>query len=111
MADIAKLTKAEKIFLAGCIKKIILGDGVTNKEENEELNLIIDTDFNDFDARLAEFENKIAEEEDFIKMATGIKGKPARTVILNVIQDLAMHGGFVNQSGNGLLSELKEVWM
>lgn len=110
MADIAKLSKPEKIFLAGCIKKIILGDGVTNLEENEELNAIIEQDFSDFDKRLVEFEDKVKEEEDFLAMAATVKGKASRTVILNVIHDLSMHGGFVKKSEDGLLEELKEAW-
>ncbi len=110
MAEISKLSKQEKIFLAGCIKRIILTDGIGNTDEQEDLNQIIAKDFADFDARLVDFENKVSEHEDFLDMARSIKAKSTRDLILNVIHELSLHGAIANRSENEILADLKEVW-
>jgi hypothetical protein len=110
MAEIKSLSTREKAFLAGCIKMIILSDGIVNNDENEELNLIIAKEFEDFDERLVDFENEVKEEEDFLKMAHSVKNDGTRELILEIVHELALHGGFVNRSESSLLSKLEGVW-
>ena len=108
---VTKLSDDEKLFLAGCIKSIILADGTIESEEIDDLNkLTEELGFNDFEEKLEAFENKVHDSEMFWEMAAKIEGKEVRDIILKVMQELSLQDGFTEKVEEKLLSKLIEIW-
>lgn len=110
MANIEKLNAHEKMFLAGCIESIMLADGVSSKEEIGGLNTIVSNDFPDFDERLAEFDNRVKDEEGFWQLAKSITDRNNQDLILQVLDELALQDGIIKNNEDKLLDKLKEIW-
>ncbi len=111
MPTIDQFNELEKIFLAGCIKSIILADG---KIENEELadldHLISDFNFTDYDRYLNLAEEKITDDEAFWEMAAGITRLDVQGEILAILYELSVQEGFQNQNAHSLIEKLKSRW-
>ncbi len=107
----ATLTKNERIFLAGCIKSIMLSDGVIESQENAELDeLIVRLKFEDFGDCLEQFESSVKDEEGFWEMASTIERAEVRNIILESLRDIILHGGVPGEAGENLLTRLKQTW-
>jgi uncharacterized tellurite resistance protein B-like protein len=110
MADIEKLNDREKIFLAGCIESMMLADGSSSESEISGLNKIVREDFPEFDKKLAEFDEKVKDDEAFWEMAKGITTTGSQDIILEVVEGLALRDGLVKSNENELLDRLKDLW-
>jgi hypothetical protein len=111
MADIGKLSNQEKIFLAGCIEGIVFMDGVNTETEAGELNIIVSRDFPDFDEKLAEFDKQVKDNEGFWELAKNITNSASQDIILQILNELILQSGFLNNKADQLIEKLKEIWV
>ena len=108
---VAPLTRKERVFLAGCIKSMLLSDGVIDDQENSELDaLILRLKFEDFGGCLTEFESLVGDQESFWEMAGTIVRAEAQNLILESLREIMLHGGVPGEAGEHLISRLKETW-
>lgn len=108
---VGSLTKSERVFLAGCIKTMVLSGGAIENQEMVELDeLISRLSFSDFDECLAEFEAGVTSEESFWASADSIKRPAARDVILESVRLIMLHAGIPADTEAGLLRRLEGVW-
>ena len=106
-----QLTKNERIFLAGCIKSMMLSNGVIENQENVELDdLIVRLKFKDFGDCLEEFESSVKDEEAFWQMASTIERPQVRSIILESLREMILHGGVPGEAGENLLARLRQSW-
>jgi hypothetical protein len=111
MKEISALTTHEKVFLAGCIKNMILADGVFDDSELNELDVLLDElDFTDYEECLMEFENGVNDSDSFWEMAETIEDQETHEMILEVLYDLSIQKGLEESTEKNLLSGLKEIW-
>jgi hypothetical protein len=108
--DINKLSMNEKIFLAGCIKSMILSDNSVDDEEEDTLNQIIANGFTDFEDRLADLEDRVKDEEGFWEMARTITDKNSRKLITDVLGSLMIREGVVTTGEHKLIATLEDIW-
>lgn len=105
-----ELSERERIFLAGCMKSMILADGKIDIEEVDELDRLIDQiDFTDFEICLEKFEVQFHDSDAFWDEATSIKGQ-AKETILSLLEDISLMEGFRQIGETKLLANLKEIW-
>lgn len=111
MSDIADLNAQEKIFLAGAIKALMLNDGVPSPEELDDLDRIVDgLGFHDFDEHLVRFEVDAPGEDDFEYLARNIFHAPAKTLITQILWDLALQKGFASPEDEALIKKIRLWW-
>ncbi len=109
--NVQSLSDDERMFLAGCIKNIILAAGSIEREELSELDDIIDSfQFDDFDAQLERFENDVHDEETFWELAGDITNEKTQETILQILDELAIQDGLVEQAEQKLLDKLRQFW-
>ena len=106
-----KLTKAERVFLAGCIKSMLLADGSIEPQEIAELDVLTKKlDFADFDECLSELEASVSDDEAFWAMATRIARPSARAVILQALDAVLLHEGIPTEPPRHFIDQLKRTW-
>jgi hypothetical protein len=111
MKEISSLTTHEKVFLAGCIKNMIMADGAFGDPELNELDVLLDElDFTDYEEYLEEFENGVTDSDSFWEMAETIEDRETQEMILEVLYDLSIQKGLEESAEKNLLSSLKEIW-
>jgi hypothetical protein len=105
-----KLSERERIFLAGCMKSMILADGKIDIEEVDELDRLIDQiDFTDFEICLEKFEVHFRDSDAFWDEAKSMKDQ-AKETILTLLEDISLMEGFRQIAETKLLANLKEIW-
>lgn len=111
MADISKLGEEAKIFLAGCIKTMIMVDGDISQSELRNIdNLYTQENFQDYEICLEKFEEIVENSDDFWKMAGEIKDPDTRDIILNHVYELSLENGIPSEGEKKLYKELEEFW-
>ena len=111
MPTIDQFDEQEKIFLAGCIKSIILADGKIDDEEIMDLDhLISDFNFSNYDKYLNMAEEKITDNEAFWEMAANITRLEVQGEILAILYELSVQEGFQNPNAHSLIEKLKNSW-
>lgn len=111
MPKIDQFSEQEKIFLAGCIKSIIMADGKFEDEELSDLDhLISDFNFTEYDKYLALAEEKITDDESFWELAKQINSLDVQGEILAVLYELSVQEGFQNRNAHSLIEKLKSSW-
>jgi hypothetical protein len=111
MKEISSLKTHEKVFLAGCIKNMIMADGTFGDPELNELDVLLDElDFTDYAECLEEFENGVADSDSFWEMAETVEDRETQEMILEVLYDLSIQKGLEESAEKNLLSSLKEIW-
>jgi len=111
MSDINNLGRNEKVFLAGCIKTLLLADGNISQAEIDDINKLYDVEhFNDFEDCLTEFESKIKEEEDFWDFAKEITNSYTQDIILGQLFSISIDDGVQTTSETHIINKLKSVW-
>lgn len=111
MHDVGKLTKEERVFLAGCIRAVTMADGSINEEELEDIDsLLKKLKFRDYEECLVDFEEEVEDEESFYEYARKIKNREARDVILETIYELALHEGVPDESEENIFNRLNKIW-
>lgn len=108
---VTSLTKKERVFLAGCIKSMMLSDGAIENQEILELDeLIARLHFSDFDRCLEEFEAQVSSEEQFWAMADSIERPVARDVILESVRMIMLHAGIPVDTETTMIRRLEADW-
>ena len=111
MSDITKLEHKEKMFLAGCIKTLILADGKITPAETDEINKLYNIEhFDDFETCLNEFEEKIKDEESFYNFAEEITNKDTQDIILGQLFTISIEDGVPDSSDTHIINKLKTLW-
>ena len=114
MIGIDELYWDEKVFLAGCLKGLILIDGVIDDEEIAGIDAIREEDrFDDLDEALESYETEARESESenvLWRKAAGVTRPEAREVILSRLRYIALRDGFTKDAEERFLSKLREIW-
>ncbi len=111
MADVTSLSREERVFLAGCIRSVIMADGSIEDGELEDMNAILKKlKFKDYEECLVEFEEKVEDEDSFYEYAGKIKDDKAREIILGVIYELGLHEGLPDSEGSRIFNNLNKIW-
>ena len=111
MENVQGLTQHEKMFLAGCMKNLILIDGSIETNEIEGLDDVIDAlRFTDFDERLSKFEEQTHTWEKFWEEASQIKAPESRQFILDVLEEMAVKDALYERAERKLIDDLRAHW-
>ncbi len=111
MADVSSLNHDEKVFLAGCIRSVMMADGSIENEELEDLDKILQNlKFKDYEECLVEFEESVEDEESFYEYARRIKDKKAQEIILSTIYELGLHEGVPDSEEETIFNNLSKIW-
>ncbi len=111
MSDLEKLNHEERVFLAGCIRAIILADGTFRASELDDLDSIYRRlGFDDYEACLEEFESRIKDEDGFWQEARRTDRTAARDVILQVAYELTLQNGVPDPSQENIEQKLRALW-
>ena len=102
MSEIEKLSLDERIFLAGCVKTMILADG--NVTESEL------SDIDDITKHLEEFEKQVTSSEDFWELAREITSPKSRDIILKYLDEVSIQDGFPDVAEKKFFNQLVECW-
>lgn len=111
MEDMDDLNIQERIFLAGCIKALILADEHVSDEELVDLERINSgLGFADFDDCLAQFEKNVKTEADFEFLARNIYHEKTRSLITRILWDLALQEGYATPDEEAVIRQLQAWW-
>jgi hypothetical protein len=111
MLALAHLSHSERVFFAGCIRAVILADGSIQEAELKDLDKIYRRlDFHDYEKCLDEYEEKLPDEESFMKAAAQITNPAAQDLILKTIYDLTIQNGAPEDSQEGIFLKLSKLW-
>lgn len=111
MQKLSHLNHDEKVFLAGCMRTVMLADGSMQDAELNDLDRIYRTlDFGDYDECLGEFEEKIKDEDAFMNEAVNIKNPEAQDLILSTVYELTVQNGAPEDEQEGLFMKLSRLW-
>lgn len=108
---ITEFNEKERMFLAGCIRNLILSKGTIENEEIEDLDKIIhDYRFEDFDDKLDEFETEINDEESFWELAKELTDTDKQQFVLTILDELSLQDGLIERAEKKLIGRLREFW-
>lgn len=111
MDTVQGLNQHEKMFLAGCMKNLILIDGSIETNEIEGLDDVIDAlRFTDFDERLNKFEEQTRTWEQFWDEASQIDSRETRQFILAVLEEMAVKDALSERAERKLIDDLRKHW-
>ncbi len=111
METVQGLNQTERMFLAGCMKNLILYDGTIETNEIEGLDDVIDAlRFTDFDERLNKFEEQTSTWEEFWEEAAQIKSQESRQFILDVLEEMAVKDALYERAERKLIDDLRAHW-
>jgi len=111
MSDVQELNEQEKIFLAGAIKVLLLGEGATAPRTLDDLDRIVKgLGFHDFDEHLERFEKAVVSDDDFEFLARNLFHPAAKTLITRVLWDLALQKGFASPEDEDLIRKIRGWW-
>jgi len=99
------------MFLAGCMKNLILTDGSIETNEIEGLDDVIDAlRFTDFDERLNKFEEQTHTWEEFWEEAAQIDSEETRSFIIAVLEEMAVKDALYQRAERKLIDDLRAHW-
>lgn len=111
MSDISKLEHTEKVFLAGCIKTMLLADGNISQAEIDDINKLYDVEhFEDFEDCLTEFENNVNDEEAFLNSAKKITNPDTQDIIIGQLFSISIDDGVQSTQEAHVIKKLKSLW-
>ncbi len=111
MPDLSRLSHAEKVFFAGCIRAAILADGSIQEAELRDLDKIYrKLDFHDYEECLDEFEEKAPDEDSFPKEAERIRNLETQDLILKTVYELTVQNGAPEDAQEGIFQKLSRLW-
>lgn len=111
METVQGLSQTERMFLAGCMKNLILLDGSIETNEIEGLDDVIEAlRFTDFDERLNKFEEHTHTWEKFWEEAALIESKESREFIIAVLEDMAVKDALSERAERKLIEDLRAHW-
>ena len=111
MSKPQNLDHDEKVFLAGCIKMIMLADGTIEELELNDLEKIQSRlQFDDFEDCLGEFENTVKDSESYFLLAEKIENTEAQDLILEILDELILQSGSPDPTQKSIFDRLQEIW-
>jgi hypothetical protein len=111
LKEVTSLSKGERIFLAGCLKNMILADGAFDEAELNELDVVLEElEFSDYEECLTEFEDLVTDNESFWEMAETVDDRETQELILEVLFDLSIQKGIEESTEKNFLGRLKQTW-
>jgi len=111
METVQALNQHERMFLAGCMKNLILTDGSIETNEIEGLDDVIDAlRFTDFDERLNKFEEQTHTWEEFWEEASHVDSEETRTFIIAVLEEMAVKDALYQRAERKLIDDLRAHW-
>jgi hypothetical protein len=111
MSDIGKLNHEEKVFLAGCLKAMILADGTISRSEITDIDQLFSREgFDDFDSHLGEYEENVKSNEEFWNYAKKISSPASREIILRHLYEISLRDGVPAVEEKKFFDRLKEFW-
>ncbi len=111
MPELSRLSHDEKVFLAGCIRAVMLADGSLQDAELRDLDRIYrKLDFHDYEECLDEFEEKAEDEDAFLKEAAKITSPAAQDLILKTVYELTVQNGAPEDAQEGIFMKLTRLW-
>ncbi len=111
MRDVSSLSHEEKVFLAGCIRAVMMSNGSIEDEELEDLDRILKKlKFKDYEESLVDFEESVEDEESFYEYAKRITDKKAQEIILQTVYELSFHEGVPDSEEKTIFNNLSELW-
>ncbi len=111
METVQALNQHERMFLAGCMKNLILTDGSIETNEIEGLDNVIDAlRFTDFDEQLTKFEEQTNTWEEFWEEASQVESKETRSFIIAVLEDMAVKDALSQRAERKLIDDLRTHW-
>jgi hypothetical protein len=111
MTELSRLSHEEKVFLAGCIRAVVLADGAMNDAELTDVGKISQRlDFTDYEQCLDEYEEMDLDEEGFLREAGKITRPETQDLILNTVYELTMQNGAPSDEQEGVFKTLSGLW-
>jgi hypothetical protein len=111
MTGVKGLSHEEKVFLAGCIRGMILEDGAVETTELDDLDsLFARLGFTDYEASLEEYEARNLEEDGFMAAARGIVNPAAQQLILDALYELLLRKSTPADLRQGIFGRLAGLW-
>ena len=111
MADVERLSHAEKVFLAGCVKSMILSNSQIDESQIEDMERLFGSlGLPNYEEYLTEFEDSVSGWEDFFSRAEQITRPEARKVILESTYEVLIQDGLLDESEEGLFRKLSALW-
>lgn len=111
METVQSLNQHERMFLAGCMKNLILTDGSIETNEIEGLDNVIDAlRFTDFDERLTKFEEQTHTWEEFWEEASKVESEETRSFIIAVLEEMAVKDALSQRAERKLIDDLRAHW-
>ncbi|NOY08462.1 MAG: hypothetical protein GXP33_06445 [Spirochaetes bacterium] len=111
MERISKLNHEERVFLAGCIRAVIMANGLIEKEEVDDIDKILNKlKFTDYEKCLVDFEENIPDRDTFYEHAKKITSRNTQDVILSVIYELTLQEGVPDEEEENIFQELNKIW-
>ncbi len=111
MASIDRLSHDEKVFLAGCLKSMILSNSQMEESQLEAMERLYKRlGLSDYERYLTEFEDTVSGWEDFYARAEHIVRPEARDIILKSTYEVLIQDGLLDESEEGLFKKLSAVW-
>ena len=111
VADVERLSHAEKVFLAGCVKSMILSNSQIDESQIEDMERLFGSlGLPNYEEYLTEFEDSVSGWEDFFSRAEQITRPEARKVILESTYEVLIQDGLLDESEEGLFRKLSALW-
>ncbi len=111
MIGVEHLSHKEKVFLAGCIRAVILSDGAFEDAELKDLDRLEGVlRFDDFEECLDEFEQNIPDQDGFMKEAAAIQNPETQDLILKTVYELSVQNGASEAALEGVFTKLRKLW-
>jgi hypothetical protein len=111
MSDVKTLTHAERVFLAGSIRDLVLeDDSIAESELDDVDSLSHRIHFSDYEPCLEEFEAAVPDEESYAAAARGITRPAARQAILDALYELQVKKTLPGNEKNGVFGRLTTLW-
>jgi len=111
MSELKKLSREEKVLLAGSIRAVTVAGGITEDAELRDLDRIYrNLDFEDYEECLDEFEKEYPDEDSFLKAAARVTNPAAQDLILKIVYDLSIQNGAPDDAQEGIFMTLSRLW-
>jgi hypothetical protein len=111
MPELSHLSHDERVFLAGCIRTIMLADGGIEDAELKDLDRIRGRlGFDDYEECLDEFEAMAPDEGSFLKRAAAIRSLEAQDLILKTVYELTVQNGAPTDDQESIFLKLSRIW-
>ncbi len=111
MENVNLMEQKEKIFFAGCLKSLLLSDGmIENTDINDLFNLTEKLQFNAFETYLESYEDMVKTTETFWEMAENITNNDVQDIIITSLHDMQLKEHIPDYQRGKLVGKLEYLW-